>query len=86
MRRKNEGESEEAAEFEARVFRLAAPLLSKKPKRSHVSPWTGPCACELMGKGMNFKGTSNNGAVRGVSISHEPRGMIPAATAAQRQP
>ena len=32
MRRKNEGESEEAAEFEARVFRLAAPMFSKKAK------------------------------------------------------
>ena len=32
MRRKNEGEREEAAEFEARVFRLAAPMFSKKAK------------------------------------------------------
>ena len=40
----------------------------------------------IVTKDMNFKGTSNNGAVRGVSISHEPLGMIPAATAVLRQP
>ena len=37
-------------------------------------------------KDMNSKGTSNNGAVRAVSISQENRGMIPAATAVPKQP